>query len=38
VTVLTICIAQLSYRYLERPFLKLKDKYAVVSSQSSMSK
>lgn len=38
VTVLTMCIAQLSYRYLERPFLKLKVKYAVVSSQSSMSK
>ena len=32
VTVLTILLASLSYKYLEMPFLRLKDKFSVVKS------
>lgn len=38
VTVATLVVAQLSYWFLERPFLKIKDRFAVVQSRSSMSK
>lgn len=38
VTIVTICVAQLSYTFFERPFLTLKTKYAVVQSQNSMDK
>ncbi len=36
VTITTICAAYLSYTFLERPFLTLKNKFAVVQSQNSM--
>lgn len=32
VSVLTILLASLSYKYLEMPFLRLKDKFSVVKS------
>lgn len=32
VTVLTILLASLSYKYLEMPFLRLKDRYSIVKS------
>lgn len=38
VTLSTLGIAYLSYQLLELPFLKLKNKFAVVQSQSSMRK
>lgn len=38
ITIVTLVIAQLSYWFLEHPFLKIKDRFAVVQSRSSMSK
>lgn len=36
ITISTIAIAWLSYRYIESPFLRLKNRFAIVQSQSSM--
>ena len=38
VCVATILIANLSYNYVEKPFLKLKNKFAIVKSQNSIKK
>ena len=35
VTSLTICVSWLSFRFFERPFLKIKNKYSVVKSTNS---
>lgn len=37
VTIITYVVAWLSYRFLERPFLKLKSRFAIVQSQNSLS-
>jgi peptidoglycan/LPS O-acetylase OafA/YrhL len=34
----TILVANLSYNYVEKPFLKLKNKFAIVRSQTSIKK
>jgi peptidoglycan/LPS O-acetylase OafA/YrhL len=36
--VATIIVANLSYNYVEKPFLKLKNKFAIVRSQTSLKK
>ena len=38
VIIATILVANLSYNYVEKPFLKLKNKFAIVRSQTSIKK